>query len=188
MNLPNRLTVLRILLIPFFTLFLLWDTLQGSIVIALLLFLIASVTDFLDGYIARRRGLITDFGKLLDPMADKLLVLCAMICLNAYEWCSTASLLIVVSREIIVSAVRLVAASQNVVLAASRSGKVKTAVQMASITAILTMGALDQLALTHPPLYDASRLLMGVSTAITAYSGIEFLWRNRRVIPSWRAR
>lgn len=133
MNLPNRLTVLRILLVPVLVLFLLCEQISFSTIWALVIFVAASITDYLDGKIARRRNMITNFGKFLDPMADKILVISAMICFSYMDLCSPVVLIIVIAREFMVSSLRLVAASQGIVLAAGWSGKLKTASQMVSI-------------------------------------------------------
>ena len=134
MNICNKLTVLRIILVPFFVLFMLCSDIPCSALWALIIFAVASYTDHLDGKLARERNLITNFGKFLDPMADKILVLSAMVCMVTSNLCSPVVLIIVLARELLVSSLRLVAASQNVVIAADKSGKLKTATQMVSIT------------------------------------------------------
>lgn len=144
MNLPNRLTLLRMVLVPFLVLFLLCDAIPFSYLWALLVFVAASLTDFFDGKIARDRDLVTNFGKFLDPMADKVLVLSAMICLIP-DFCSPVVVIIVAAREFMVSSLRLVAAAQGIVLAAGWSGKAKTASQMVSIVAVLLMCAITQI-------------------------------------------
>ena len=137
MNLPNRLTVMRIIAIPFFIFFLMAPFVPFGKWIAFALFIVASLTDFLDGYIARKNNLITDFGKFADPLADKLLVCSALICLLALGKISYIIVLIIISRDFIISGFRLVAASKGVVIAADWSGKVKTALQMVMIPMII---------------------------------------------------
>lgn len=182
MNLPNRLTIMRIILVPFFVLFLLCDNIPYSALFALLVFTVASITDYLDGKIARSRDLITNFGKFLDPMADKVLVLSALICLSHISLCSPIVVIIVAAREFMVSSLRLVAASQGVVLAAGWSGKVKTASQMFSIVAVLIMLSYGQLSNVVLPTGTVSNSLMWITAAIAVYSGIEYLIQNRKLI------
>ena len=130
MNLPNKITMLRVIMIPFFAFFMLTDMVEGSKYIAV--FIIASLTDTLDGFIARKYNLVSNFGKFMDPLADKLLVSTALICFVSVPdnpmpvW----GVIIIISREFIISGFRLVAANEGIVLAASWWGKIKTTVQM----------------------------------------------------------
>ena len=137
MNLPNRLTILRIIIIPFFIFFLMTDFFPFWKWIAIGLFIAASLTDFLDGYIARKKNLVTDFGKFADPLADKLLVCSALICLLALGKIHFILVLVIIARDFIISGFRLVAAGKGVVIAADMSGKVKTALQMVMIPLII---------------------------------------------------
>ena len=137
MNLPNRLTIARIIAIPFFIFFLMTDFVPASKWIAFGLFIAASLTDFLDGYIARKNNLVTDFGKFADPLADKLLVCSALICLLALSKINVYIVLIIIARDFIISGFRLVAAGKGIVIAADWSGKVKTALQMVMILFII---------------------------------------------------
>lgn len=140
MNLPNRLTVLRIVIIPFFIFFLMASFIPFGKWVAFGLFIIASFTDYLDGHIARKKNLITDFGKFADPLADKLLVCSALICLLANGSLGKYGfilVLVIISRDFIISGFRLVAAGKGVVIAADMSGKVKTALQMVMILMII---------------------------------------------------
>ncbi len=134
MNLPNKLTILRVLMIPFFVVFMLTD-LGGvaSKYIALAIFVVASATDALDGHIARKHNLVTNFGKFMDPLADKLLVCSAMICLIETGQLESWVVIIIIAREFIISGFRLVASDNGVVIAASYWGKFKTVVQMLMI-------------------------------------------------------
>ncbi len=136
MNLPNQLTIFRVCCVPFFVLFMLLNTIPYNNYIAVAIFIIASITDFFDGRIARKQGLITNFGKFMDPLADKLLVCAALICMAGTmipKWV----VIIIISRELFISGFRAIAADQNVVLAASMWGKVKTTVQMIMIIVLL---------------------------------------------------
>lgn len=182
MNLPNRLTVLRILLVPVLVLFLLCEQIPFSTIWALVIFVAASITDYLDGKIARRRNMITNFGKFLDPMADKILVISAMICFSYMDLCSPVVLIIVIAREFMVSSLRLVAASQGIVLAAGWSGKLKTASQMVSIVTILLMLSISQLIMAEWPISGISHSLMWLTAGMAVYSGIEYLIKNRKMI------
>ena len=137
MNLPNRLTIARIIAIPFFIFFLMTSFVPFSKWIAFGLFIAASLTDFFDGYIARKNNLVTDFGKFADPLADKLLVCSALICLLSLNKINVYIVLIIIARDFIISGFRLVASGKGVVIAADWSGKVKTALQMIMILFII---------------------------------------------------
>ena len=134
MNLPNKLTTLRVLLVPFFVWFALAEVVPGyDKYIAVAIFIVASLTDFLDGMIARKYNLVTNFGKFMDPLADKLLVCAALICLVSKELLPAWMVIIIISREFIISGFRLVASDNHVVIAASYWGKFKTTFQMLMI-------------------------------------------------------
>ncbi len=169
MNLPNKLTLLRVLLVPVYLL-LLW---HGASIPALVVFAAASLTDLLDGHIARSRGLVTNFGKFMDPIADKLLTHTAFIMLLAMGRLHVAACILFIAREFVVSGLRLVAASQGRVIAAGKSGKVKTVLQMALImvlTCDLHVGS---------GLLSLTSLLTLAASVATLYSMIEYLWQNR---------
>lgn len=131
MNTPNKLTLLRVLMIPFFV----WAMCVDSTFIALILFVIASATDALDGYLARKNNLVTNFGKFMDPIADKLLVMSALIML--FDRIGAICIIILLGREFIISGFRLVASDAGVVIAAGKSGKLKTIIQMVMIVYLL---------------------------------------------------
>ncbi len=137
MNLPNKLTLLRVILVPFFVFFMLTEIVPFSPAIALVIFIAASVTDALDGHIARSRNLVTTFGKFLDPLADKVLVISALICLNSIGVIGAVPVIIIVAREFMVSGLRLVTANEGVVVAAGIWGKLKTAFTMVAEVAIM---------------------------------------------------
>ena len=138
MNLPNKLTILRVLMIPFFVVFMLWDiTGAADKWIAALIFIVASLTDMLDGKIARKYNLVTNFGKFMDPLADKLLVSAAMICLVELGRLPAWVVIVIISREFIISGFRLIASDNGVVIAASYWGKFKTVFQMAMIIVLI---------------------------------------------------
>ena len=138
MNLPNKLTILRVLMIPFFVLFMLWDiTGTADKWIAAAIFIVASLTDMLDGKIARKYNLVTNFGKFMDPLADKLLVSAAIICLVEMGRLPAWMVIVIISREFIISGFRLIASDNGVVIAASYWGKFKTVFQMAMIIVLI---------------------------------------------------
>ena len=138
MNLPNKLTLFRVVLIPFFVFFLLAPYFEGyGNYIAVAIFIVASITDFLDGKIARKYNLVTNFGKFMDPLADKLLVCSALICLIQLELIPAWVVIIIIAREFIISGFRLVASDNGVVIAASYWGKFKTAFQMLTVIVLI---------------------------------------------------
>ena len=175
MNLPNKLTVLRVLMVPFFVFFMLSDVAgEGSKWIALLLFCGASFTDFLDGKIARSRNLITNFGKFMDPLADKLLVCSAMICLNPSGKLSAWFVIIIIAREFIISGFRLVASDQGVVIAASYWGKFKTVAQMVMVIVLIAdLGGLFNI---------IGNVLIWVSLILTIVSLVDYVAKNIQVL------
>ena len=136
MNLPNKLTLLRICLIPVFVILML-SQVSNFFLISCIIFIIASITDFLDGKIARKYNLVTDFGKFMDPLADKLLVLSALICMIEYDLVAGWMVIIIVARELTVSILRAIAADNGKVIAASGGGKIKTTSQMIAIILLL---------------------------------------------------
>ena len=137
MNLPNKLTILRVLLIPFFVFFMLVPIVPYSNYIAVAIFVVASLTDLADGKIARKYKKVTNFGKFMDPLADKLLVCSALICLVATGQLAAWMVIVIISREFIISGFRLVASDNGVVIAASYWGKFKTTFQMLMIIVLI---------------------------------------------------
>ena len=176
MNLPNKLTTLRVIMIPFFVFFLLWQNGENRTfrMIALALFIIASLTDLLDGKIARKYNLVTNFGKFMDPLADKLLVCSALICLIELNALPAWMVIVIISREFIISGFRLVAADNGVVIAASYWGKFKTVSQMIMIILLLIDlgGVFDIL----------EQIFIWLSLALTVISLITYIWQNRSVL------
>lgn len=175
MNLPNKLTLLRIVLIvPFVIFMLLADYADWPKWIALILFCAASITDALDGYIARRDNLITNFGKFMDPLADKLLVCSALICLVSLRMLPTVVCIIIIAREFAISGFRLVAADNGVVIAAGVWGKLKTISQMAMIIVLIAdLGDIFDI---------IGMLLIIVSTVLTIVSLVDYIWQNKEVL------
>ena len=170
MNTANKLTLLRVILIPVYLL--MWHLdFAGNNIVALVIFIVASVTDFVDGYVARHYNQVTDFGKFMDPLADKVLVLTSMICFCAMGRFPAWALVIVMAREFAVSGLRLVAVDNGRVIAAGWSGKVKTFSTMVC------------LCLMHLPIPDwLGWVCIIVIAATTLYSGVEYFAKNRDVL------
>lgn len=138
MNLPNKLTVLRVCMVPVFVVFMLWEGMGDTgKYAAAAVFILASITDWLDGYLARKNNLVTDFGKFMDPIADKLLVCSAMICLVEKDALAAWIVIIIIGREFIISGFRLVASDKGTVIAASYWGKFKTVFQMVMVILLI---------------------------------------------------
>ena len=175
MNLPNKLTVLRIIMVPFFVFFMLTDA--GGAAnkwIALVIFYVASLTDMLDGKIARARGLVTNFGKFMDPLADKLLVCSAMICLIPLGKLTAWFVIVIIAREFIISGFRLVASDNGIVIAASYWGKFKTVSQMFMvIVMIMDLGGVFDVIGT---------VLMWAALILTIVSLIDYIAKNVEVL------
>ena len=174
MNVPNTLTVLRVIMIPFFVLFMLGDITSVDKYIALGIFIAASLTDTLDGYLARKNNQVTNFGKFMDPLADKLLVCAAMICLMDRDRLPSWIVIIIISREFIISGFRLIAAENGIVIAANYWGKFKTVSQMIMIILLLIDlgGAFDIL----------EQIFIWLSVALTIISLITYIWQNKNVL------
>ena len=189
MNLPNKLTVARILLVPFFVAALLIDFPLNNLA-ALALFGAASITDLLDGKIARKQGLITDFGKFADPLADKILVISALLCFIQLGLCDCVAVIIVLFREFTVTSIRLIAASKGKVIAANIWGKVKTVTQMVAIICVLVMQIVLDIGALGVALpcclrcifYWTGEGLIWVSTLFTVISGIIYVKQNKHFI------
>ena len=178
MNLPNKLTVLRVILIPFFVLFLLANIFgEADHWIALAIFIIASLTDMADGKIARKYNLVTDFGKFMDPLADKLLVCSAMICLIELGKIPSWIVVIIIAREFIISGFRLIAVENGRVIAASYWGKFKTTFQMFMV--ILMIADLGD----RIPYYDlVTNIIMWIALALTIISLCDYIIKNKDVM------
>ncbi len=176
MNLPNKLTVLRVIMIPFFVFFMLTDVAgAASKYIALAIFCIASFTDFLDGNIARKHNLVTNFGKFMDPLADKLLVCSAMICLIPQGKLATWVVLIIIAREFIISGFRLVASDNGIVIAASYWGKFKTVSHMSMIILLI-------LDFQNPIFKVITDVVVWIGIALTIISLADYVWKNKQVL------
>lgn len=169
MNTPNKLTVLRFILVPFFLVAAYYEKNQSMMFISTIVFSIASITDFLDGYLARKYNLVTDFGKFMDPLADKVLVAAALLFLIQVERVEAWLVVIIISREYAISIIRAIAATNGKVIAASGGGKAKTVTQMMAIIMLLLQ-------------IPFANIVMYICVALTLYSGIEYIWKNRELI------
>lgn len=180
MNLPNKLTLFRVILIPFFVCFMLIPVngvaCEGYMKwIALVIFVIASLTDLLDGKIARKYNLVTNFGKFMDPLADKLLVCSALICLIELERIPSWVVIIIVAREFVISGFRLVASDNGVVIAASMWGKYKTTFQM-----IMTILMILNFQFLYIPVL--TQIIMWIALILTIVSLVDYLVKNKSVL------
>ena len=176
MNLPNKLTIFRVILIPFFVLFLLLEPDNQTFrLIADLIFIVASLTDMLDGKIARKYHLVTNFGKFMDPLADKLLVCAAMVCLVATGQFAAWIVIIIISREFIISGFRLIASDNGIVIAASMWGKFKTVFQMLMIIVLIAnipLAAFDMI----------GTVLTYVALVLTVVSLVDYIAKNKDIL------
>ncbi len=176
MNLPNKLTIFRVILVPFFVFVFLLDTSnQMYRYIAEVIFIVASLTDMLDGKIARKYNLITNFGKFMDPLADKLLVCSALICLVAAGQLPAWICIVIIAREFIISGFRLVASDNGVVIAASMWGKFKTVSQMLMVIVMI-------LNLDNMVFYLLGQILMWVALILTVVSLLDYVIKNKDVL------
>ena len=175
MNLPNKLTVMRVILIPFFVAALLWDggDSGGMRILSAAIFIIASLTDMLDGKIARKYNLVTNFGKFMDPLADKLLVCSALICLIELEQIPAWMVIVIISREFIISGFRLIASDNGVVIAASYWGKFKTTFQMIAVILLI---------FDFQVLRPLASACVWIALALTIISLVDYIWKNRRIL------
>ena len=175
MNTPNKLTIARMIIVPFLVIFLLtgWGG-EANRYISLTLFVVASVTDWFDGYLARKNNLVTNFGKSMDPLADKLLVCSAMICMIDLKRLPAWFVIIIIAREFIISGFRLIAAENGIVIAANYWGKFKTASQMIMI--ILLILHFDGIFVI------LEQIFIWLSLALTIISLITYIWQNRTVL------
>ena len=187
MNLPNKLTILRLLMIPIFAVVFYLSIIPYNFVISAVIFVIAALTDFLDGYIARKHNLVTDLGKFLDPIADKVLVSTALIIMLLpyggaviLPFYAGIAVAVILARELIVSGFRIIAASKGIVLAADKLGKIKTFLQDVAIVILLVAANVD------PGLYSVLNIVglitLGLATLLTIISGTECIVKNREIL------
>lgn len=168
MNTPNKLTILRIIIVPFFMLFLTFNKIPGHMIFALAIFILASVTDLIDGKLARKYNQITNFGKLMDPLADKLLVTSALICFVSSGLTDVWAVFLIIAREFLVTSIRLIAAGSGEVIAANIWGKIKTNSQIIAVV-IVMLGSYFSL-----PVYIGN-IFVWISAIFTIISGITYV-------------
>ena len=176
MNLPNKLTILRVIMIPFFVFFMLAPYFEGyGNYIEVAIFIVASFTDFLDGYLARRDNLVTNFGKFMDPLADKLLVCAALICLVETGQLASWIVIVIISREFIISGFRLIASDNGVVIAASYWGKFKTVFQMIMVILLI-------INIPNPIYQIIATVVTYIALILTVVSLVDYVVKNKDVL------
>jgi CDP-diacylglycerol---glycerol-3-phosphate 3-phosphatidyltransferase len=175
MNLPNKITIFRVCMIPIFLIFMLVSSIPGGRYIAAAIFIIAALSDLLDGYIARKHNLVTNFGKFMDPLADKLLVSSALICLVELELLPAWIVIIIIAREFIISGFRLIASDNGVVIAAGWWGKLKTVVQM--VMSIMLIINLD-----YTFINILEQIAVYLASALTVISLIDYMIKNKNIL------
>lgn len=185
MNLANKITMSRIMLIPLFMIVYMWDFAYNELV-ACIIFALAALTDGVDGYVARNYKMVTDFGKFIDPLADKLLVATALICFVGEGEIAAYMAVIIIAREFIVTGLRTVAMSKGVVIAASMTGKIKTCIQIGAVICVFLFGYNSSyesfLIEIFGKEYSIGYIAMFVATLFTIYSGIEYLAVNKSLL------
>lgn len=182
MNLPNKLTVLRIILTPFYLAAMLVDF-RYHYFVAAAIFIVASLTDMLDGKIARKRNLITNFGKLCDPLADKMLTTAALLAFMQLDLCNVWIVMVVLTREFLVTSFRLVASAQGVVIAAGIWGKLKTVSQMVfSVLIMLAVPFVEMYGFSFATFSLVSNVLLGITAVLTVVSGAKYIVDGVKVI------
>lgn len=191
MNLPNKLTMFRLILVPFFVAVLLAPALPHHYLIAAILFAVASYTDHLDGMLARKNNQITDFGKFMDPLADKVLVISALVCFVELHLANVWMVLLIIAREFMVTSIRLVAADKGQVIAANNWGKAKTVSQIIAILVVLFLQYWLELAVAgvslpvtvnEPFASLLGQLLILIATALAVISGVIYLKQNWQIV------
>lgn len=191
MNLPNILTTFRMIAVVVLVAVALisWDNvlinnfeLEWLRITICALFIIASVTDFLDGYIARKRNIVTTFGKFMDPIADKLLVNSTFLILTAWGVVPLFVTIIIIARDLIVDAIRMVMVQHNVVIAASIWGKLKTVCQMICLPVVLLAPSIDVLLSSGDVFYTIGQVLCYVCAGVSLLSGVDYFWKNRKTV------
>ena len=179
MNTPNKLTVARMIMVPFLVIFLLtgWGG-EANRYISLALFAAASITDWFDGHLARKYNLITNFGKFMDPLADKLLTMAAFVCLIETGDAAAWIVIIILGRELIITGMRQVAAAQGIVIAAGVTGKIKTITQMIAIPLLI----LDNWPCSiFAPAFPLDQIMLYIALAMTIISGAEYIMKNKQL-------
>jgi CDP-diacylglycerol--glycerol-3-phosphate 3-phosphatidyltransferase len=190
MNLPNKITLIRVCFIPIILLFLLCKNIPNRYFVALIFFLAASYTDYLDGYLARKSGLITNFGKFLDPLADKILIISILVCFVELGLVYAIAVILIIFREFMVTSLRLIAAERGKIIPANCYGKIKTISQMLSIFLIMLSQGLQEILLRYNLLghicidfiTKISNIIFYISAILTVFSGVLYIYFNKNYI------
>lgn len=181
MNLPNRITVFRMFIAPIFLVIYFLD-IEHKMLISALIFALGAVTDAIDGHLARKNNIVTNFGKFLDPIADKMLVTAAFLALMQDGLCNIWIVMLMITREFAITSVRLIAAAQGVVIPANIGGKIKTVFQMVSIIGIMLLGEINTAFTLGIPLAIVSNILLGITAIISVVSGLVYIFDSTKVI------
>lgn len=177
MNLANKLTIGRVIAVPFFVI----AYMQNYSLIAFVIFILASITDMFDGMIARRYNMVTNFGKIMDPLADKVLVYAAFCIMIEKGIIPGWALILILAREFMIAGMRTVAASEGIVIAAGMSGKIKTVLQMIAVPLLILINLQGLDASIEKGIFWGAYIFFWASLFMTVYSGIEYIWQNRKV-------
>ena len=175
MNLPNKITIFRVIMIPVFLVFMLVPEIPYGNYFAAIVFVVACLSDALDGYLARKHNLVTNFGKFMDPLADKLLVCSALICFVELSYMPAWIVIIIIAREFIISGFRLIASDNGVVIAASYCGKFKTIAQMIACILLIV-----QLPFSFADVME--QIFIWLALLLTVVSLCEYIWKNRNIL------
>lgn len=181
MNTPNKITVFRMFIAPLF-LVIFFLNIEHKMLISALIFALGAVTDAIDGHLARKNNIVTNFGKFLDPIADKMLVTAAFLALMQVGLCNIWIVMLMLTREFAITSVRLIAAAQGVVIPANIGGKIKTVFQMVSLITIMLVGEINSLLSLGLPLAVISNVMLGITAVISVASGLVYIWDSRKVI------
>ena len=181
MNTPNKITLFRMFIAPFFLVIYILD-IKYKMLISALIFAVGAVTDAIDGKLARKNNIVTNFGKLLDPIADKVLVTAGFLALMNDGLCNIWIVMLMLTREFAVTSVRLIAAAQGVVIPANIGGKIKTIAQMVSLISVMVIGEVNNICELELPLSVISNILLGITAVISVISGLVYISDSRKVI------
>lgn len=181
MNAPNKITVFRMFIAPLF-LVIYFLNIEHKMFISALIFALGAITDAIDGHLARKNNIVTNFGKFLDPIADKMLVTAGFLALMQDGFCNIWIVMLMLTREFAVTSVRLIAAAQGVVIPANIGGKIKTVFQMVSLISIMLIGEANTVFSLGLPLEVISNVLLGITAVISVVSGLVYIFDSRKVI------
>ncbi len=181
MNTPNKITVFRMFIAPLFLVIYFLD-IEHKMLISALIFAVGAITDAIDGHLARKNNIVTNFGKFLDPIADKMLVTAAFLAFMQDGLCNIWIVMLMITREFAITSVRLIAAAQGVVIPANIGGKIKTVLQMVSLITVMVVGEINTVFSLGIPLAVISNVMLGITAAVSIISGMVYLLDSRKVI------